>query len=69
MASKEREEGGPLSYIKMTLHEWKLILQRVRKPDREEYTHATKIIWLAILLVGSVAYLIHLVATRVVTGG
>ncbi|ABM81422.1 protein translocase SEC61 complex subunit gamma [Hyperthermus butylicus] len=69
MASKERESSGPLGYIRMALHEWRLILQRVRKPDREEYIHTAKIIWLAILLVGSVAYVIHLVATQVVMGG
>ena len=68
MASKAREEGGILSSIKSTLHDWRLILQRVKRPDRDEYLQAAKIIWLAILLVGSVAYILHLIATKILAG-
>ena len=68
MASKSREGGGILSSIRATLHDWRLILQRVKRPDRDEYLQAAKIIWLAILLVGSVAYLLHLVATEILAG-
>jgi len=57
-----REEGGILYALRSTLHEWRLVLQRVRKPDWDDYIHAAKIIWMAILLVGSVAYVIHYTA-------
>ncbi len=63
MASAERE--SLLDYIRATLHEWRLALQRVRKPDMDEYIQASKIIWLAVLLVGVVAYTIHLTATLI----
>jgi len=66
MAVKEKE--SIIDYMKATLHEWKLILQRVEKPDKIEYIQAAKVIWLAILLVGSVAYVIHFVATSLLTG-
>ena len=53
---------GVIGKLRGTLHNWKLILQRVRRPDKDEYVHATKIMWLAILIVGVVAYTIHLTA-------
>ncbi len=56
------EEGGIIAAIKSTLHEWKLVLQRVRRPDKDEYIQASKITWLSILLVGVVAYIIHYIA-------
>jgi protein transport protein SEC61 subunit gamma-like protein len=58
----KNEEGGIVYAIKATLHEWRLVLQRVKRPDRDEYMHASKIIWLAIGLVGIVAYVIHFTA-------
>jgi len=61
------EEGGLVYAIRSTLHEWRLILQRVRRPDKDDYLHASKIIWMAILLVGSVAYVIHYVAYSLLT--
>ena len=54
--------------IRSTLHEWRLILQRLRKPDRDEYLHSGKITWLAILIVGAAAYLIHLAAYMILRG-
>ncbi|WP_168371215.1 protein translocase SEC61 complex subunit gamma [Pyrodictium occultum] len=66
MAARERE--SIIDYVKATLHEWRLVLQRVEKPDSSEYLQASKVIWLAIILVGSVAYVIHLVATTLLTG-
>ncbi len=53
---------GIFSKLRDTLHNWRLILQRVKRPDKDEYVHATKIMWLAILIVGVVAYIIHLTA-------
>ncbi len=64
----ERERRGIVEYIRATLHEWRLVLQRVKKPDRDEYIQASKITWLAILAVGSVAYLIHLTAYLLLRG-
>ncbi len=66
MALRE-EESGIIYAIRSTLHEWRLVLQRVRKPDKDDYIHATKIIWMAILLVGSVAYVIHYTAYALMT--
>lgn len=66
MAAKEKE--SIIGYVKATLHEWKLVLQRVEKPDKTEYMQAAKVIWLAILLVGSVAYVIHFVAATLLAG-
>ncbi|BES80620.1 protein translocase SEC61 complex subunit gamma [Pyrodictium abyssi] len=66
MAAKEKE--SIIDYVKATLHEWKLVLQRVEKPDKTEYMQAAKVIWLAILLVGSVAYVIHFVAATLLAG-
>ena len=66
MAAKEKE--GLIDYVKSTLHEWRLVLQRVEKPDKTEYVQAAKVVWLAILLVGSVAYVIHFVAASLLTG-
>ncbi len=66
MASEEAP--GIIGKIKMTLHEWRLILQRLKKPDMDEYKQTAKIMWLTILLVGSVAYLIQLVAVKLITG-
>jgi protein transport protein SEC61 subunit gamma-like protein len=68
LAGKSRDEGGIISSIRATLHDWRLILQRVKKPDRDEFIQASKIIWLAIVLVGSVAYLLHLVAVKILAG-
>jgi len=64
-AAVSAERGGLVARLKATLHEWRLTLQRVRKPDPEEYIQASKIIWLAIFIVGAVAYTIHLAATLV----
>jgi len=66
MASEEAP--GIIGKIRMTLHEWRLILQRLKKPDMDEYKQTAKIMWLTILLVGSVAYLIQLVAVKLITG-
>ncbi len=62
------EAPGIIGKIRMTLHEWRLILQRLKKPDMDEYKQTAKIMWLTILLVGSVAYLIQLVAVKLITG-
>ncbi len=62
-----REEGGLVYAIRATLHEWRLVLQRVRRPDKDEYMHASKIIWLAIGIVGVVAYIIHFTAYSILT--
>ncbi|BEP18075.1 hypothetical protein PYJP_14270 [Pyrofollis japonicus] len=62
------EAPGIAGKIRMTLHEWRLILQRLKKPDRDEYMQTAKITWLTILLIGSVAYIIQLVAVKLLTG-
>jgi len=41
---------------------WKKIIRLSRKPDREEYVLSIKISFLAFFLVGSIAYLVKLVA-------
>jgi len=69
MAARAAEEGGLVYAIRSTLHEWRLVLQRVRRPDMDEYKQASKIIWLSILLVGGVAYVIHLTAYLILGGG
>jgi protein translocase SEC61 complex gamma subunit len=63
-----RTNGGPLKALSSTLKEWKLVLQRVRKPDMGDYRQAAKVVWLAILLVGAIAYVIHLVAVMLLMG-
>ncbi|MET1127946.1 MAG: protein translocase SEC61 complex subunit gamma [Thermoproteota archaeon] len=63
-----RTNGGLLKALSSTLKEWKLVLQRVRKPDMRDYRQAAKVIWLAILLVGAIAYVIHLVAVMLLMG-
>ncbi len=62
------EAPGIIGKIRMTLHEWRLVLQRLKKPDMDEYKQTAKIMWLTILLIGSVAYLIQLVAVKLITG-
>jgi len=62
------ESPGIIGKIRTTLHEWRLILQRLKKPDMDEYKQTAKIMWLTILLVGSVAYLIQLIAVKLITG-
>lgn len=69
MATAAAAQKGLSERIRSTLHEWKLVLQRVRKPDREEYIQTSKVIWLAVLVVGGVAYVIHLAAYLALRGG
>lgn len=54
--------GALVDKLKNMFHEWKLVLHRVRKPEKDEYIHTLKILWLGIILVGVVAYVIHLTA-------
>ncbi|RUM46765.1 MAG: protein translocase SEC61 complex subunit gamma [Hyperthermus sp.] len=63
-----RLRGGLISRLRSILHEWRLVLQRVRKPDSDEYMHAGKIMWLGILIVGAAAYLVHLAAYMLLRG-
>ncbi len=51
-----------------TLHEWKLVLLRVRKPDKTEFIQALKVVGLGIAIVGSLSYIIHLVAIAFLGG-
>jgi protein translocase SEC61 complex gamma subunit len=60
--------GASRRRILSTLHEWKLVLLRVRKPDREEFVQALKVISLGIAIIGGLAYIIHLTAV-VLLGG
>ena len=48
--------------ITSTLQEWKLVLMRVSRPDRHEFLQALKVVGLGVVLVGGLAYIIHLAA-------
>ncbi len=54
--------------IVSTLSEWKLVLLRVKKPERDEFIQAAKVVWLGIVLVGGIAYIIHLIAVLLLGG-
>lgn len=45
---------------------WKRILALSRKPDRDEFKLLLRLTFLALALIGSIAYLVHLVATVIV---
>ncbi len=51
-----------------TLQEWKLVLLRVRKPDRDEFVQTLKVVSLGIAIVSSLAYVIHLAAVMLLGG-
>ena len=63
----ERSSINPLNKIKSTLHNWKLVLQRVTNPSRTEYFQAIKIVWLAIGILAVISYLIHIVAVQILS--
>ena len=42
---------------------WQRILRLSRKPDDDEFKLALKLTFLGFLLVGAIAYIVHLVAT------
>lgn len=54
--------------IASTLNEWKLVLLRVRKPERDEFIQTAKVVGLGIIIVGSIAYIIHLIAVILMGG-
>ena len=51
----------PLSKMKEYWAAWKRILVLARRPDEEEYSLLMKLNFLGFTLVGSIAYIIHLV--------
>jgi len=55
----EREKRG----LGGLVSSWKRILALSRKPDREEFALLLKLNLLGFTLVGSIAYLIHIIAT------
>ncbi len=63
----ERSSLNPLNKIKNTLHNWKLVLQRVSNPTKTEYFQAIKIVWLAIAILAVISYLIHIIAVQILS--
>ncbi|MET1102336.1 MAG: protein translocase SEC61 complex subunit gamma [Pyrodictiaceae archaeon] len=57
-----QQERGLAGRTVSTLREWRLILMRLRKPDRSEFIQVSKVILLGMLLIGGIAYAIHAVA-------
>ncbi len=51
----------PISKMKEYWAAWKRILVLARRPDEEEYSLLMKLNFLGFTLVGSIAYIIHLV--------
>ena len=51
----------PLSKMREYWAAWKRILVLARRPDEEEYSLLMKLNFLGFTLVGSIAYIIHLV--------
>ena len=54
--------------LKASLKEWRLTLMRVRKPSNDEYRQALKVVILGVILVGVIAFLIHLVGISLLGG-
>jgi protein transport protein SEC61 subunit gamma-like protein len=51
------------------LETWRKILELARRPDDEEYRLFLKIIFLGLVLVGSIAFAIRAIAILLLTGG
>lgn len=49
--------------LKGLIDSWRRILKLARKPDKEEFTLLLKLNLLGFTLIGSISYLIHIIAT------
>jgi len=67
-ARKRQEERTAITMLKASLKEWRLTLMRVRKPSNDEYRQALKVVILGVILVGVIAFLIHLVGISLLGG-
>jgi len=62
LAAKRKEERGIAKAITSTLKEWRLVLMRVKRPDKDEFIQALKVVFLGLAIVGAMAYIIHVSA-------
>lgn len=58
-------EMGVIERFKETIGSWRRIFRLARKPEREEFTLLLKLNFLGFTLVGTIAYIIHVIATLV----
>lgn len=54
---------GVSGRLRELISSWRRILQLSRKPEKEEFTLLLKLNLLGFTLIGSIAYLIHIIAT------
>ncbi len=60
--AQRAERKSILKAVKESMKGWQLTLMRVKKPTREEFKQNLKAVVLGLVIVGVIAYIIHLTA-------